>query len=136
MQVEGPVQGAHRIVGAVPYAEIPAWYRGAQLFVFLSYLETFGHPLLEAMAADVPVIAADIPVTREVAGDAALYVPHDDVAALADALARGLDDSEFRERARALGRERVARFTWDASARAHLALFDELVSPAATTGSG
>ncbi len=118
-----------RIVGTVPYAEIPAWYRGAQLFVFLSYLETFGHPLLEAMAADVPVIAADIPVSREVAGDAALYVPHDDVAALADAMAHGLDDAEFRKRAVALGQERVARFTWDASARAHLALFDELVNP-------
>ena len=50
---------------------------GATLFVFPSYLETFGHPLLEAMASDVPLVAADIPVFREVAGDAALYAdPH------------------------------------------------------------
>lgn len=118
-----------RIVGAVPYAEIPGWYRGARLFAFPSYLETFGHPLLEAMAAEVPVVAADIPVSREVAGDAAIYTEADDIEALAAALARGLDDEAFRDRARAAGRERIAQFSWDASARAHLALFDELATP-------
>jgi glycosyltransferase involved in cell wall biosynthesis len=82
------------------------------------------------MAAGVPVLAADIPVSREVAGDAALYVRHDDVAALAEAMARGLDDAELRSRMIAAGRQRAARFTWDASALAHLALFDELASPA------
>ncbi|MBW2267362.1 MAG: glycosyltransferase family 4 protein [Deltaproteobacteria bacterium] len=132
----GSLQERICIVGAVPYAEVPAWYRGAQLFAFPSYLETFGHPLLEAMASDVPVVAADIPVSREVAGDSALYAPHDDVAALADALACGLDDAAFRERARARGRERVAHFTWDASARAHLALFDESVATPAATQTG
>jgi glycosyltransferase involved in cell wall biosynthesis len=122
-----------RIVGAVPYADIPGWYGGASLFAFPSYLETFGHPLLEAMAADVPVVAADIPVSREVAGDAAIYVPPDDVEALAAALARGLDDAAFRASARAIGRKRVAQFSWDASARAHLKLFDELVTPPVAT---
>jgi glycosyltransferase involved in cell wall biosynthesis len=129
-QAAGPLQERIRIVGAVPYAEVPVWFRGAALSVFPSYLETFGHPLLESMAADVPVLAADIPVSREVAGDAALYVRHDDVAALAEAMARGLDDAELRSRMIAAGRQRAARFTWDASALAHLALFDELASPA------
>ena len=55
----------------MPYAEIPRYYRGAELFVFPSYLETFGHPLLEAMASDLPLVASDIPVFREIAGEAA-----------------------------------------------------------------
>jgi glycosyltransferase involved in cell wall biosynthesis len=65
------------ILGEVPYEDIRAYYAGAELFVFPSYLETFGHPLLEAMASEVPVVAADIPVFREIAADAALYAdPH------------------------------------------------------------
>ena len=86
------------VVGNVPYAEVPAWYRGASLFVFPSYLETFGHPLLEAMAADVPVLAADIAVSREVAGDAARYFDPTDVDALAREMARGVDDDALRSR--------------------------------------
>ncbi len=60
--------------------------RAAVLFVFPSYLETFGHPLLEAMAAGVPLVASGIDSFREVAGDAALFFPYDDVDALANAI--------------------------------------------------
>ena len=68
-----------------------AWYAGAELFVFPSYLETFGHPLLEAMASEVPVVAADIPVFREIAGDAAFYAdPH-----RPEALARAMEEALF-----------------------------------------
>lgn len=120
-----------RIVGQVPYGEVAAWYRGATLFAFPSYLETFGHPLLEAMAADVPVVAAELPVSREVAADAAVYVDPHDTRAWADALARLLGDAAERARLVAAGRERVAHFSWDASASAHLALFDALVAQTA-----
>ena len=59
------------ILGEVPYADIKQYYAGADLFVFPSYLETFGHPLLEAKASDEPTLASDIPEIREVAWDAA-----------------------------------------------------------------
>ncbi|NNL66351.1 MAG: glycosyltransferase family 4 protein, partial [Myxococcales bacterium] len=124
----GANAGRIHIVGDVPYADVPAWYRGAALFVFPSYLETFGHPLLEAMAAGVPVLAAELAVSREVAGDAARYFDPFDVEGLARALERGVDDGALRERQVAAGRERVAAFTWEASARRHLELFDAVVA--------
>lgn len=116
------------ILGEVPYADIKEYYAGADLFVFPSYLETFGHPLLEAMASGVPTVAADIPVFREVAGDAAFYAdPHK-----ADALASAMEDALFASRAREAmikrGRERLGSFSWDATARNLSALFDDVLS--------
>jgi len=116
------------ILGEVPYADVPAWYAGAELFAFPSYLETFGHPLLEAMASDVPVVAADIPVFREIGGDAAFYAdPHS-----AHVLAGAMEDALFVELAREMlikrGRERVREFSWERSAQRLLSLFSEVRS--------
>jgi len=115
------------ILGEVPYAQIRNYYAGAELFVFPSYLETFGHPLLEAMAAEVPVVASDIPVFREIAGDGAFYAdPHS-----AESLASAMDAALFRPEARELlvkrSRERVRHFSWDRTAHELLALFTELL---------
>src|SRR5262249_31558451 len=85
------------VVGEVPYGEIAAWYRDAELFAFPSHLETFGHPLLEAMAAEVPLVAADIPVFREIAGDAAFYADPFRVDELAAAMAAALLDPGARD---------------------------------------
>lgn len=115
-------------VGEVPYAEVKAYYAGADLFVFPSYLESFGHPLLEAMATGVPTVAADIPVFREIGGEAAFYAdPHK-----ADALAGAMEEALFLPRAREVlikrGRERVRSFGWDTTARRLLSLFDEVLA--------
>jgi glycosyltransferase involved in cell wall biosynthesis len=116
------------ILGEVPYANIRQYYRNASLFVFPSYLETFGHPLLEAMAAEVPLVAADIPVFREVAGDAAFYA--DPMST--DSLARAMEDALYLEGARETlvkrGRERLQHFTWKRSASSLLAMFDDVLS--------
>jgi len=127
-QAAGALAERIRLVGAVPYDEVAAWYAGARLFAFPSYLETFGHPLLEAMAADVPVLAGDIPVSREIAGDAALYADPRDSRAWSQALEQVLCDESLSGALRARGRARLARFTWRASAEAHLALFDEVAA--------
>ena len=99
----------------------------ADLFVFPSYLETFGHPLLEAMASKVPVVASNLPVFHEIGGDAAFYAdPYDP-----HSLARAMEEALFIPEARKLlvkrGLERVARFSWDRTASRLLALFDEVL---------
>ena len=115
------------IVGEVPYRDIAGWYRGAELFVFPSHLETFGHPLLEAMAAEVPLVAADIPVFREIAGDAAFYADPFRVEELAAAMAAALLDPGARESLVKRGRDRVREFSWDRAAVRLLALFAEVL---------
>ena len=114
-----------QFLGPVPYRQILSYYRGALALAFPSLLETFGHPTLEAMFAGTPIIAADIPATRELAGDIALYFPPDDAVALARAA-----DSVARDRAAAServarGRERAAQFSWRRSVDGLCGVFDE-----------
>jgi glycosyltransferase involved in cell wall biosynthesis len=91
-------------------------YANAEGFIFPSLAEGFGIPLLEAMAAGVPIVASDIPVFHEVAGDAALFFdPYDD-GALAHAMLRVLDKTTRCDLVHK-GRERVRSFTWDEAAR-------------------
>lgn len=60
-------------LGAAQYHDLPALYQSADAFIFPSVSETFGHPMVEALSSGLPVIAADVPINREVLGDAALY---------------------------------------------------------------
>ncbi len=114
------------LVGAVPYGEIGRWYRSARLFAFPSYLETFGLPLLEAMAAGLPMLVGDIAISREVAGDAARYVDPHDTGAMIRALEELLSDEALRRRLAERARRRAGEFSWEECARRHLALFDEV----------
>ena len=116
-----------RFLGAVPYAELPGYYRGARALVFPSFIETFGHPLGEAMAAGTPVLASDIPTFHEVAGDSALYFPVNSPEGLAHQV-QALEDDAAATRARvAEGRERARRFSWSRSVDALCAVFDEVL---------
>jgi glycosyltransferase involved in cell wall biosynthesis len=87
--------------------------------------EGFGFPPLEAMAAGVPVVATAAGAVPEVVGEAAELVPPGDVAALAGALARVIDDDALRVRLVAEGLVRAASFTWAASASAMVEVYRE-----------
>lgn len=103
-----------------------ACYRGALALTLASYHETFGMPILEAMACGTPVVASQSSALPEIAGDAALYAPPDDADAWADALRAIAHDTELRERLRVDGLRRAQDFSWDHSARRHVALFREV----------
>lgn len=114
------------MLGAVPYSSLHHLYRLCDLFVCPSYSESFGHPLLEAMAAGLPVAASDLAVHREVCGEAAVYFDLFDERALAGQVLRLLREKQLAERLKAAGVERARRFSWDDHVRALLRLVDEL----------
>ncbi|PRZ38611.1 glycosyltransferase involved in cell wall biosynthesis [Antricoccus suffuscus] len=112
---------ADRLVmpGHLPIDDLRTLVAGASLLVFPSLDEGFGLPPLEALACGVPVVASDLPVTREVLGDQARFVAVDErarqtnVDALADAIVSELDAPTGDAATR---REYAAGFTWRACA--------------------
>jgi glycosyltransferase involved in cell wall biosynthesis len=104
-----------RFLGPLPYSEVLSYYRGAVAFVFPSLLETFGHPLLEAMLARAPVVASDIPTFREIAGDTALYFPPLDAKVLAAQIDAVRGDPAATQRRVARACERASEFSWQRS---------------------
>jgi glycosyltransferase involved in cell wall biosynthesis len=103
-----------------------ALYRGAIALTLASYHETFGMPMVEAMACGTPVIASRASSLPEIGGDAALYAPPDDAGAWADALQRVVADAALRDRLRIAGLDRATHFDWDESTERHLALFRDV----------
>jgi len=113
----------------LPYEEIPQLYASADIFVFPSYTESFGHPLAEAMGAGLPIIAADTPINREMCAEAAMYVPAFDQDAFASAIQRLARDAEERGRLSALARQRALRFRWSDHAAAVVGAISEVHGP-------
>jgi glycosyltransferase involved in cell wall biosynthesis len=120
---------AVRTPGYLPEDDLARVVAGAAALVFPSWYEGFGLPALEALACGTPVVATDLPALREVLGDQAELVPPGDAAALADALARVLDDPGG-EPARSARRARAAAFTWAACARATLSAYHRALEAA------
>lgn len=107
-------------------AEIAALYTHATAHVFPSLYEGFGIPPLEAMASGCPVIASDIPVIREVCCNAATYFAPHDAQALTRLMQTYWDVPQRSDAQQAAAAARVARFTWESSARA---LIDAVLTP-------
>jgi glycosyltransferase involved in cell wall biosynthesis len=99
-------------LGYVPYRRLHALYRAADLYVFPSFTESFGHSLVEAMAAGLPVVAADTPVNREVCEEAGRYFNTFDAADCASAIAGLLGEAGERRRLASMSVDRAASFSW------------------------
>jgi glycosyltransferase involved in cell wall biosynthesis len=109
--------GNIRFTGYVADEQLNALYSGAICFVYPSYFEGFGLPILEAMKCGTPVIAGNRTSIPEVAGEAALLFDPFDVHSLVAALKRVLDDSEYRAALGAKGLQRASEFSWQTTAR-------------------
>ena len=117
--------GRLHVLGRLGDADLAAAYAGARAFTFPSIWEGFGLPVLEAMAHGAPVVTSAGTCMEEVAGDAGLLVDPVDPGALAEALAAAAGADH--DRLAAAGRERASLFTWEESARAHAAVYQDLV---------
>ncbi len=107
--------------------ELVQFYQEAVAFVFPSLRETFGMPILEAMACGCPVITTNTTGCAEVAGDAALLVNPYSVDDIARAMQKLLVNEELAESLKKKGLERVKDFSWEESARQHLEIFKRVI---------
>jgi glycosyltransferase involved in cell wall biosynthesis len=114
-----------RTIGRVGDPALSALYRGADLFAFPSRHEGFGIPVLEAMAQETPVLAADIPALREVAAGAAVLRSPDDPEAWVAALDNLLHDDAEQSRLSTAGRERAQGYSWKRCAEETRAIYLE-----------
>jgi len=112
-----------RRIGFVDEVDLPALYRGAAFLLYPTLAEGFGLPLLEAMACGVPAIVSDIPVFREIAGDAARLVDPQSPASIALAVEELAADPRLRAELAQRGLVRARSFSWTAAAARTLAVY-------------
>jgi glycosyltransferase involved in cell wall biosynthesis len=118
------------VTGWVPDGALPAFYNLADLFVFPSLYEGFGIPLLEAMACGCPVVTSTAGACPEVVGGAAVLVDPTDVEAIARATRNLLTEPTRAQDLVAKGLRRARMFSWEASARRTLELFERVAGEA------
>src|SRR5580704_477609 len=118
------ISGDVVFVGGIPLEQTVNFYRAADVFVYPSLNETFGLPILEAMACGCPVVTSDTSAMPETAGQAAVLADPKEPASIARAIvaAAGPD----RDRLRDLGLRRAGQFSWGATAAATLDVYREV----------
>ncbi len=100
-------------LGAVPYSLLHRVYRACSMYVTPAYAESFAHPLVEAMASGLPIVASDSAVHREICEDAAIYFPRFSPEELAAQVCRIAASDELPKRLSDRGRERARSFSWE-----------------------
>lgn len=115
-----------KFINPVAYEKIPELYAENDLLIFPSLVESFGHPLIEAMASGIPVLASDIPICHEICGDAALYFQPLDPTDLSQKIFALWRDEERRRRFAEVGRRRVEKnFRWEDHAERFIKILEE-----------
>lgn len=112
--------------GYIETAEMPALYSGATAFVFPSFFEGWGMPLVEAMACGTPVIAADNSSLPEVVADSGLLVPTGDDQALSAAMRQVASDPKLHKQLAGRSLGRAQQFSWDKGGQQLVELFQRL----------
>jgi glycosyltransferase-like protein len=116
------------LAGSVTDSELHEWYRSADAFVFPSVKEGWGLAVMEAMAADLPVVSSDIPVFQEylTPDRTAVMTRTGDPTSLAAGMGRVASDPALRAALVRGGQDLVPRFSWARAAQAHARLYDEI----------
>jgi glycosyltransferase involved in cell wall biosynthesis len=122
----GLTAGRVRVLGRLTDPDLATVLGRASVLVSPSRSEGFGLPVLEGLAAGIPVVASDIPAHAEVAGDSALLVPPDDPVALAAAITQAATDIGLRRASVQAGLQRAAQYSWQTAARSCWRLYRKI----------
>ena len=122
------VEGVIENHGEVDSGSLGALYRSLHAFVFASLCESFGFPMVEAMAHGVPLLVADTESNDEVAGSGAQRFAPDDAAALARELERLARDLQWRDSRAQASRARALEFSWERAASQTVEMIEELAN--------
>jgi glycosyltransferase involved in cell wall biosynthesis len=117
------LDGRVRHLGYLDAGDLPALYRAARAVVFPSLYEGFGAPPLEAMACGCPVASSTRGSLAEVCGDAAVPLEPESIESITEAIEAAAFDDGLRSRLRTAGLEHARRFSWEAAAARHTAIY-------------
>ena len=107
------------LTGYFPQAEKQPLLSNAEVFVFPSFYEGFGIPILEAQASDLPVVTSFVSSMPEVAGEGALFIDPNNPTQIAEAVYKIISDKAVRDSLIASGQENIKQFSWEKCARKH-----------------
>jgi len=113
--------------GSIVGDELICIYDMATLFVWPSLYEGFGIPVVEAMIRGIPIVASDIPVTREIAGSVAAYYNNPlDYEALAEMILEVISNNKLKQELITRGLERSKIFSWENVGKRYLQAYSEI----------
>lgn len=111
----------------LPNELVALFYKNAEVFVYPSYYEGFGLPVLEAMTLGAPVITSNTSSLPEVVADAAIKIDPHDATSLAEAILQVISDSQLRNQMIERGQKRAKLYTWEKTAKATIAAYKTLI---------
>jgi len=113
------------VIPFLPHEELPPIYSAAAVFVLFSKVETFGMPLVEAMACGLPLTASDISIHREIVQSAGPLVSPDAPEELSEVLYKILTNEEYRAWLRQSALACSQRFSWEKTARETVQVYED-----------
>jgi glycosyltransferase involved in cell wall biosynthesis len=114
-------------LGTIPYRSLHHLYRACHIYVTPAYAESFAHPLIESMSSGLPVVASDLPVHREICGDAGIYFSRFSPEALAEQVLRVHKSPQLADQLSKNGIRRARDFSWSKHVERLVALAQELM---------
>jgi glycosyltransferase involved in cell wall biosynthesis len=114
-------------LGTIPYRSLHHLYRACHIYVTPAYSESFAHPLIESMSSGLPVVASDLPVHREICGDAGIYFPRFSPDALAERIMQLQESPDLAEKLSRNGLRRARDFSWSEHVERLVGLAQDLV---------
>ena len=120
-------------LGFIKHGELPSLYRGAAVFALPSFCESFGIPLVEAMACGAPIVTSNVSVMPEIIRNAGLKVDPKNPSAIAEAIYSIISNETLRRRLSDRAVHRAQSFTWQNAAEKTLSVYSEIFATAIST---